>query len=79
MGIVDSCVSRALEAYLEENPKEAKNIISKIIYENLHKYQLHDKTISWFEYLSFHFEMRVKLPVVVAGSALHGKVLVYRQ
>lgn len=30
-GVVDSTVSRALEAYLEENPKEAKNIISKVI------------------------------------------------
>ena len=26
-GIVDSTVSRALEAYLEENPREAKNIV----------------------------------------------------
>ena len=31
MGIVDTTVSRALEAYLEENPRDAKNIISKII------------------------------------------------
>jgi DNA gyrase subunit B len=31
MGIVDVTVSRALEAYLEENPKEAKNIIQKVI------------------------------------------------
>lgn len=31
MGIVDVTVSRVLEAYLEENPKEAKNIISKVI------------------------------------------------
>ena len=30
-GIVQTTVSRALEAYLEENPKEAKNIISKVI------------------------------------------------
>ncbi|HUP10664.1 MAG TPA: DNA topoisomerase subunit B, partial [Niastella sp.] len=30
-GVVDSTVSRVLEAYLEENPKEAKNIISKVI------------------------------------------------
>jgi DNA gyrase subunit B len=30
-GIVQTTVSRALEAYLEENPKEAKNVISKII------------------------------------------------
>lgn len=30
-GIVQSTVNRALEAYLEENPKEAKNIISKVI------------------------------------------------
>ena len=30
-GVVDSTVSRALEAYLEENPREAKNIISKVI------------------------------------------------
>ncbi len=31
MGVVDSTMSRALEAYLEENPKEAKNIVSKVI------------------------------------------------
>ena len=31
MGVVDSTVSKALEAYLEENPKEAKNIIQKVI------------------------------------------------
>ena len=31
MGVVDSTVSRALEAYLEENPREAKNIIQKVI------------------------------------------------
>ncbi len=31
MGIVDVTVSRVLEAYLEENPREAKNIISKVI------------------------------------------------
>lgn len=31
MGIVDVTVSRVLEAYLEENPKDAKNIISKVI------------------------------------------------
>ena len=31
MGVVDSTVSRALEAYLEENPKEAKNIVAKVI------------------------------------------------
>ena len=31
MGIVDTTVSRALESYLEENPKEAKNIIQKVI------------------------------------------------
>jgi DNA gyrase subunit B len=30
-GVVDSTVSRALDAYLEENPREAKNIISKVI------------------------------------------------
>jgi DNA gyrase subunit B len=30
-GVVDSTVSRALEAYLEENPREAKNIIAKVI------------------------------------------------
>ncbi|MBM3441313.1 MAG: DNA topoisomerase (ATP-hydrolyzing) subunit B [Bacteroidetes bacterium] len=30
-GIVDTTVSRALEAYLEENPREAKSIISKVI------------------------------------------------
>lgn len=31
MGVVDSTVSRVLERFLEENPKEAKNIISKVI------------------------------------------------
>ncbi|HUQ67065.1 MAG TPA: DNA topoisomerase (ATP-hydrolyzing) subunit B [Flavitalea sp.] len=31
MGVVDSTVSRALEAYLEENPREAKNIIQKVV------------------------------------------------
>src|SRR5208282_2380717 len=31
MGVVDSTVSRALEAYLEENPRDAKNIIQKVI------------------------------------------------
>ncbi len=31
MGVVDQTVSRALEAFLEENPKEAKNIINKVI------------------------------------------------
>ena len=31
MGIVDTTVSKVLEAYLEENPKEAKNIIQKVI------------------------------------------------
>ncbi len=31
IGIVDTSVSRALTAYLEENPRDAKNIISKII------------------------------------------------
>ncbi len=31
MGIVDSTVSRMLEAYLEENPREAKNIMNKVI------------------------------------------------
>lgn len=30
-GIVQTTVGRALEAYLEENPKEAKNVISKVI------------------------------------------------
>jgi len=30
-GVVDSTVSRVLEAYLEENPKEAKNIVAKVI------------------------------------------------
>ena len=30
-GVVDTTVSRALEIYLEENPKEAKNIINKVI------------------------------------------------
>lgn len=31
MGVVDTTVSKVLEAYLEENPREAKNIIQKII------------------------------------------------
>ncbi|MCB0740727.1 MAG: DNA topoisomerase (ATP-hydrolyzing) subunit B, partial [Chitinophagaceae bacterium] len=31
MGVVDSTVSKVLQAYLEENPKEAKNIVSKVI------------------------------------------------
>ena len=31
MGVVDSTVSKVLEAFLEENPKEAKNIINKVI------------------------------------------------
>ncbi|HVK49236.1 MAG TPA: DNA topoisomerase (ATP-hydrolyzing) subunit B [Pseudobacter sp.] len=31
MGVVDSTVSKVLIQYLEENPKEAKNIISKVI------------------------------------------------
>ncbi len=30
-GIVDSTVSKVLQSYLEENPKDAKNIISKVI------------------------------------------------
>jgi DNA gyrase subunit B len=31
MGVVDTTVSKVLEAYLEENPREAKNIVSKVI------------------------------------------------
>lgn len=31
MGVVDTTVSKVLEAYLEENPREAKNIINKVI------------------------------------------------
>lgn len=31
MGVVDTTVSAVLQAYLEENPREAKNIISKVI------------------------------------------------
>ncbi len=31
MGIVDTTVSKVIEAYLEENPREAKNIIQKVI------------------------------------------------
>ncbi len=30
-GVVDTTVSKVLEAYLEENPREAKNIIQKVI------------------------------------------------
>ncbi len=30
-GVVDSTVSKVLDAYLEENPKDAKNIINKVI------------------------------------------------
>ncbi|HTE24683.1 DNA topoisomerase (ATP-hydrolyzing) subunit B [Flavitalea sp.] len=31
MGVVDTTVSRALQAFLEENPKDARNIIQKVI------------------------------------------------
>jgi DNA gyrase subunit B len=31
MGVVDSTVSKIIDSYLEENPKEAKNIIQKVI------------------------------------------------
>ena len=31
MGVVDSTVSKTLSAYLEENPKEARNIVQKVI------------------------------------------------
>ena len=31
MGVVDSTVSKVLEAFLEENPREARNIVSKVI------------------------------------------------
>jgi DNA gyrase subunit B len=31
MGVVDTTVSKVLDAYLEENPREAKNIIQKVI------------------------------------------------
>jgi DNA gyrase subunit B len=31
MGVVDSTVAKVLEAYLEENPREAKNIVAKVI------------------------------------------------
>jgi DNA gyrase subunit B len=31
IGVVDTTVSRVLEAYLEENPKDARNIINKVI------------------------------------------------
>jgi len=31
MGVVDSTVSKSLEAFLEENPRDAKNIINKVI------------------------------------------------
>src|SRR5678810_964076 len=31
MGVVDFTVSKVLEAYLEENPREAKNIVSKVV------------------------------------------------
>jgi DNA gyrase subunit B len=31
MGVVDTTVSRVLEAYLEENPRDARNIINKVI------------------------------------------------
>jgi DNA gyrase subunit B len=31
MGVVDSTVSKTIEAYLEENPKDARNIINKVI------------------------------------------------
>ncbi len=31
IGVVDTTVSKVLEAFLEENPREAKNIVSKVI------------------------------------------------
>jgi DNA gyrase subunit B len=31
IGVVDNAVSKVLNAYLEENPREAKNIINKVI------------------------------------------------
>jgi DNA gyrase subunit B len=31
MGVVDTTVSKVLDAYLEENPRDAKNIIAKVI------------------------------------------------
>jgi DNA gyrase subunit B len=31
MGVVDTTISRVIEAYLEENPRDAKNIINKVI------------------------------------------------
>jgi DNA gyrase subunit B len=31
MGVVDTTVSKVIEAYLEENPRDAKNIINKVI------------------------------------------------
>jgi DNA gyrase subunit B len=31
MGVVDSTLSRVLNVYLEENPKDAKTIIQKVI------------------------------------------------
>jgi DNA gyrase subunit B len=31
MGVVDSTVSKVIDAYLEENPKDARNIINKVI------------------------------------------------
>ncbi|HMU45414.1 MAG TPA: DNA topoisomerase (ATP-hydrolyzing) subunit B [Chitinophagaceae bacterium] len=31
MGVVDTTVSKVLDAYLEENPRDSKNIISKVI------------------------------------------------
>ena len=31
MGVVDTTVSKVLEAYLEENPRDARNIINKVI------------------------------------------------
>ncbi len=31
MGVVDTTVSKVLDAYLEENPKDARNIINKVI------------------------------------------------
>ena len=31
MGVVDTTLSRVLNAYLEENPKEAKTVIQKVI------------------------------------------------
>jgi DNA gyrase subunit B len=47
MGVVDSTVSRVLEAYLEENPREAKILFQKLFL--LHRQELlQEKQENWY-------------------------------